>query len=65
MTATAIPVKPGESRPYLRLDPRRAMTDRAQASSIYLCLYYLGSSVLGTAAPTYWNTWDSVTRSMS
>lgn len=27
---------------------RRAMTDRAQASSIYLCLYYLGSSVLGT-----------------
>ncbi|KQP30798.1 hypothetical protein ASF49_12530 [Methylobacterium sp. Leaf104] len=28
---------------------RRAMRDRAQASSIYLCLYYLGSSVLGTA----------------
>jgi YNFM family putative membrane transporter len=28
---------------------RRATRDRAQASSIYLCLYYLGSSVLGTA----------------
>lgn len=28
---------------------RRALHDRAQASSIYLCMYYLGSSVLGTA----------------
>ena len=28
---------------------RRAVTDRAQASAIYLCLYYLGSSVMGTA----------------
>jgi MFS transporter, YNFM family, putative membrane transport protein len=28
---------------------RRALRDRAQASSIYLCNYYLGSSVLGTA----------------
>jgi len=28
---------------------RRAVRDRAQASSVYLCLYYLGSSVLGTA----------------
>ena len=28
---------------------RRALRDRAQASSIYRCLYYLGSSVLGTA----------------
>lgn len=28
---------------------RRALRDRAQASSIYLCMYYLGSSVLGTA----------------
>ena len=28
---------------------RRARRDRAQASSVYLCLYYLGSSVLGTA----------------
>lgn len=28
---------------------RRALRDRAQASSIYLCCYYLGSSVLGTA----------------
>ncbi|ACL56510.1 MFS transporter [Methylobacterium nodulans] len=28
---------------------RRALTDRAQASSLYLFLYYLGSSVLGTA----------------
>ena len=27
---------------------RRALSDRAQASSIYLCLYYLGSSLLGT-----------------
>lgn len=28
---------------------RRALRDRAQASSVYLCMYYLGSSVLGTA----------------
>ncbi len=28
---------------------RRATRDRAQASAVYLCLYYLGSSVLGTA----------------
>ncbi|GJE60658.1 MFS transporter [Methylobacterium trifolii] len=28
---------------------RRASRDRAQASAVYLCLYYLGSSVLGTA----------------
>ncbi|GBU18166.1 MULTISPECIES: MFS transporter [Methylobacterium] len=28
---------------------RRAVTDRAQASALYLCLYYLGSSILGTA----------------
>ena len=28
---------------------RRALRDRAQASSVYLCSYYLGSSVLGTA----------------
>lgn len=28
---------------------RRALRDRAQASSVYLSLYYLGSSVLGTA----------------
>ena len=28
---------------------RRALRHRAQASSIYLCAYYLGSSVLGTA----------------
>jgi MFS transporter, YNFM family, putative membrane transport protein len=39
---------------------RRARRDRAQASSVYLCLYYLGSSVLGTAggwffAPAGWN----------
>ncbi|KMO19509.1 MFS transporter [Methylobacterium platani] len=27
---------------------RRALRDRAQASSTYLCLYYLGSSVAGT-----------------
>lgn len=28
---------------------RRAFSDRAQASAIYLCMYYLGSSLLGTA----------------
>jgi YNFM family putative membrane transporter len=28
---------------------RRASSDRAQASAIYLCMYYLGSSLLGTA----------------
>ena len=28
---------------------RRALRDRAQASSVYLCLYYLGSSIAGTA----------------
>jgi len=28
---------------------RRAVTDRAQASALYLCLYYLGSSIIGTA----------------
>lgn len=28
---------------------RRATSDRAQASAIYLCMYYLGSSLLGTA----------------
>ncbi|MGX5776626.1 MFS transporter [Methylorubrum zatmanii] len=28
---------------------RRASRDRAQASAIYLCMYYLGSSLLGTA----------------
>ncbi|MBE7198169.1 MAG: MFS transporter [Parafilimonas terrae] len=28
---------------------RRALRDRAQASSVYLCSYYMGSSVLGTA----------------
>ncbi|MBO0236913.1 hypothetical protein J0681_25135, partial [Vibrio parahaemolyticus] len=28
---------------------RRALSDRAQASAAYLCMYYLGSSLLGTA----------------
>jgi MFS transporter, YNFM family, putative membrane transport protein len=33
---------------------RRALTNRAQASSLYLLLYYLGSSVLGTAGGWFW-----------
>jgi YNFM family putative membrane transporter len=33
---------------------RRALVDRAQASSLYLLMYYLGSSVLGTAGGWFW-----------
>ena len=33
---------------------RRALVDRAQATSLYLLLYYLGSSVLGTAGGWFW-----------
>src|SRR5215207_11761642 len=33
---------------------RRALTNRAQASSLYLLMYYLGSSVLGTAGGWFW-----------
>ena len=33
---------------------RRALLNRAQASSLYLLLYYLGSSVLGTAGGWFW-----------
>jgi len=36
---------------------RRARRDRAQASSIYLGLYYLGSSVLGTAGGWFFAHW--------
>jgi YNFM family putative membrane transporter len=32
----------------------RARTARAQASSLYLCLYYLGASVIGAAAGLFW-----------
>ncbi|MGH1591838.1 MFS transporter [Methylobacterium phyllosphaerae] len=41
---------------------RRALRDRAQASSIYLCLYYLGSSVLGTAGGWFFahSGWNGV-----
>jgi len=33
---------------------RRALTARALASAIYLCAYYLGSSVLGSVAGFAW-----------
>jgi YNFM family putative membrane transporter len=41
---------------------RRALRDRAQASSIYLGLYYLGSSVLGTAGGWFFahSGWNGV-----
>ena len=41
---------------------RRALRHRAQASSIYLCLYYLGSSVLGTAGGWFFahSGWNGV-----
>lgn len=32
----------------------RAKTDKAQASALYLCFYYLGSSVAGTAGGFFW-----------
>ena len=41
---------------------RRALVDRAQATSLYLLLYYLGSSVLGTAGGWFWvrHGWSGV-----
>jgi MFS transporter, YNFM family, putative membrane transport protein len=42
---------------------RRATRDRAQASSLYLLFYYLGSSILGSAGGLAWNAggWPAVT----
>jgi YNFM family putative membrane transporter len=34
---------------------RRAVHDRAQASSLYLFFYYVGSSIGGTAGGTFWS----------
>lgn len=34
---------------------RRAIHDRAQASSLYLFFYYVGSSIGGTAGGTFWS----------
>jgi YNFM family putative membrane transporter len=41
---------------------RRATRDRAQASSLYLLFYYLGSSILGSAGGLAWNAggWPAV-----
>jgi MFS transporter, YNFM family, putative membrane transport protein len=41
---------------------RRATHDKAQASSLYLFFYYLGSSVGGTAGGTFWTSfgWGGV-----
>ena len=41
---------------------RRAIRDRAQASSLYLLFYYLGSSILGSAGGLAWNAggWPAV-----
>jgi YNFM family putative membrane transporter len=41
----------------------RATRDRAQASSLYLLFYYLGSSILGSAGGLAWNAggWPTVT----
>jgi YNFM family putative membrane transporter len=35
----------------------RAQTARAQASSLYLFFYYLGSSISGTAGGFFWSRW--------
>jgi YNFM family putative membrane transporter len=35
----------------------RALTDKAQASSLYLFCYYLGSSISGTAGGLFWTKW--------
>lgn len=42
---------------------RRARVDRAQASSLYLLAYYLGSSVVGTSTGFAWSShgWPGVT----
>lgn len=41
---------------------RRALHNKAQASSLYLCFYYSGSSIGGTAAGMFWSSfgWDGV-----
>lgn len=41
---------------------RRALHDKAQASSLYLFFYYTGSSIGGTAGGTFWTTfgWGGV-----
>jgi MFS transporter, YNFM family, putative membrane transport protein len=41
---------------------RRATHDKAQASSLYLFFYYVGSSVGGTAGGTFWTSfgWGGV-----
>ncbi len=41
---------------------RRATHNKAQASSLYLFFYYVGSSVVGTAGGTFWTTfgWGGV-----
>lgn len=36
---------------------RRALHDRAQASSLYLFFYYAGSSIGGTTAGAFWSTY--------
>lgn len=36
---------------------RRALHARAQASSLYLFFYYLGSSVVGSAGGFFWSAW--------
>ena len=42
-----------QSPPFIR----RAATARAQASSLYLLAYYLGSSVSGTGGGFVWSAW--------
>jgi YNFM family putative membrane transporter len=41
---------------------RRALTAKAQASSLYLFAYYLGSSISGTAGGLFWQNygWNGV-----
>lgn len=36
----------------------RARERKAQASSLYLCSYYLGGSLAGTAGGVFWERWD-------
>lgn len=42
---------------------RRALTDRAQASSLYLLAYYAGSSIVGSASGFAWEShgWPGIT----
>ena len=44
------------------LVPRRAVNNKAQASSLYLFSYYLGSSVLGSVGGLFWasSLWPGV-----